>query len=145
VFLVVLFGASKQFRAVSAGTFFCLFCRADRAYELREWRETPHVFFIPLGSSGGKFVLCSTCQTAFDLECLDESSMAECHELEVDVPGFACAAVRRRPENALSQYLGHDSLDGDGSPALHASPGAAPANSSGRQQSLSARSRSRKH
>jgi hypothetical protein len=145
VFLGVLFGASKQVRVLSAGTFFCLFCTADRPYELREWRDTPHVFFIPLGSAGGKFVLCRSCRTPFDLECLDESSTAECHELEADVPDFACAVMRRRPTSTLSEQLGFDPQSGNGSSTPKASSADAPAPVQTSRQSLSARSRSRKH
>jgi hypothetical protein len=113
VFLAVVFGSSKHVRVTSAGTFFCLYCKGDRGYELREWRQTPHVFLVPLSTSGGRFVLCSDCQTAFDPECLDDSSTAEGHELEVDVPGFACKVLRRRPADELRQYLGQDSLGQD--------------------------------
>ena len=133
---------------LGTGTFFCLWCKGDRSYELREWREVPHVFFIPLSSSGGKFVLCTTCKLAFDPECLNESSTAELHELEVDVPGFACRPLLGRPTNelsqnqshGLSQYLGHDSLDHAEAPTTPSAP-----EMRGQGHTLSARSRSRRH
>jgi len=107
VFLAVVFGSSGHARLKDSGEFFCLFCKADRRYSLREWRRTSHFFFIPLGSTGGEFVLCSTCQSAFDPECLDESSTKELDELEVDVPGFACGKLRPR-SYGLSKQLGYD-------------------------------------
>lgn len=148
MFLAAVFGASRQVRVVAEGRFFCLYCGADRSYQLREWRQTSHLFFIPVGTSGGVFVLCPTCKTGFDPECLDESSTAELHELEVDVPGFACTVVRRQAASALSEYLGQ-------APAPAPAPAPGPAASaeatkragsgSGKRQSLSARSRNRKH
>jgi len=43
--------------------------------------------------SSGEFILCGVCDSAFDLECLDESSTAMCEELLVHVPYPALRAV----------------------------------------------------
>ena len=94
MFVVWVIGSKKETRVKDAGEFFCLHCMADRSYSLREWRRTFRLFvLIPLSTTGGEFVLCSTCETAFDPECLDESSTKELDELEVDVPGFACGPM----------------------------------------------------
>ena len=137
-------------RVVGAGKFFCLYCETDRAYELREYQSTT-------GAEGGMFVLCGACGTAFDPECLDESSTGDLRELEVDVPGEALEALApwnryevSAPES-LDQYLGRDG-DGAGDEAGSASrprsvvsQGSAPAPAAGSRRSSSGRSQGRRH
>jgi hypothetical protein len=159
MFLFV-FGVRRHVRATAAGTFFCLRCKADRAYQLREWRETMHFVGIPLPTSTERFVLCATCKTAFDPECLDESSTAEPRELEVYAPEFAYKVLRNPTEHelsqrhaqSLSQYLGRDSLYHEETPSRRDSVTKPKAPSMpltpeirAQRQAPSARSRSRKH
>lgn len=107
----VVFSVRKRVRVTDTGTFFCLRCNADCGYELREWWGTPPLLFLAVLVSHDQFVLCTTCRTTFDPECLDESSTAELRELEIDVPEFARKALRARPAHELARYVGHDSLD----------------------------------
>lgn len=145
MFLAVVFGRSHHVRVVGEDRFFCLHCKADRGYQLRDWRSARTLFFIPLGSYGGKFVLCSTCKTAFDPECLDESSTAELHELEVDPPGFACAAVLTLAGNPLSDHQGYVRNDrGASAPEVDRSMPVGPG-AQGRDKPMSAYSAFRKH
>ena len=76
----------------ASGTFFCLYCNADQRYQHRTWESTTHVFFVPLGITRGEFVLCLNCGSAFNLECLDETSTATCDELIMEVPMRAARA-----------------------------------------------------
>jgi hypothetical protein len=80
-------------RSNGTGHFFCLQCEKERGYQHREWHSTDSLFFIPVSSSGGEFIRCDTCKTAFELDCLDETSTASCNELLADVPDEAIHAV----------------------------------------------------
>lgn len=85
----------------ASGTFFCLYCNTDQRYQRRVWESTSHVFFVPLGITRGEFVLCLNCESAFSLECLDETSTATCDELIMEVPMKAAVAnLRFRPRTA---------------------------------------------
>jgi hypothetical protein len=85
----------------TSGTFFCLYCSADQRYQHRVWESTMHVFFVPLGITRGEFVLCLNCESAFSLECLDETSTATCDELIIGAPMKASRAdLRFRPRAA---------------------------------------------
>ena len=87
VFLAVV--ASKRISAevTSQSEFFCLCCNAERSYGQRRWQETWHLFrFWPVGGAHGEFVICLTCGSTYDSECLDETSIAELDELLVDPP-----------------------------------------------------------
>lgn len=87
------------------GRFFCLYCEAERSYQRREWRITSVTFFVPL-TRGGEFILCPACESAYDLECLDESSTAVYDELVVDVPDLVIqAAVRGRSRSSRRESL----------------------------------------
>lgn len=73
--------------------FFCLHCSAERSYEQRRWQRTWYLFhFWPVGGTFGEFVICLTCGSTYDVECLDETSTAELDELLVDPP-FAVTDV----------------------------------------------------
>ncbi|WP_034262957.1 hypothetical protein [Actinospica robiniae] len=90
MFFLFSAGYRKTVRRVEEGMFFCLRCEAECAYELRELHSEQHVFrVLPVHESSRMFVLCTGCGTAFDPECLDESSTAELAELEIEVPHFA--------------------------------------------------------
>ena len=104
-----MFLAFATFRHVhvtktGSGRFWCLYCETDRDYERRAWTSTRALFFVPVGSSRGEFVLCRSCESAFDPECLDESSTALCDELMLDVPQTAIRA-RPRSQVSLAEYL----------------------------------------
>lgn len=73
------------------GSFFCLHCEAQRAYEIREWSVKSQVESALVAGESGTFVFCVNCRSAFEPECLDESSTAELSELEAVVPRFALA------------------------------------------------------
>lgn len=94
---------------VAAGRFWCLHCETERDYQRRTWVRTRTAFFIPVSNSRGEFVLCRTCDSAFDPECLDETSTALCDELLLDVPYEAVRArVGTRPQASLAEYLDQD-------------------------------------
>ena len=92
---------------VGSGRFWCLHCETERDYLRRTYIRTRALFFIPISNSRGEFVLCRTCDSAFDPECLDETSTASCDELLLDVPYEAVAArvTTRRPQVSLAEYL----------------------------------------
>jgi hypothetical protein len=92
VFLAFVFGWRVGVRLKGTGEFFCLHCEKERTYQHREWKGTESLFFIPVSSNSGEFIRCDTCENAFDLECLDESSTAFCHELLADAPDSAIRA-----------------------------------------------------
>lgn len=99
---------------VDQGTFFCLHCKADRGYQLRAWQQTTRWFYLQVGKTRGEFVRCDACGSAFDRECLDESSTASLESLRELPPRFAlgdrmpaAAASAGRLGNAqsLQDYL----------------------------------------
>ena len=70
------------------GEFYCLYCKAEKGYEQRRWQRTVYLFrFWSIRGSFGEFVICLTCGSVYDLECLDETSTAELDELLVYPPG----------------------------------------------------------
>jgi hypothetical protein len=85
--------------AVGEGEFFCLYCRTDRRYERRAVQKTVYALYVAVHESSAEFVLCDSCGSTFDPECLDESSTAELEELLVDPPWEAVrpAALGREP------------------------------------------------
>jgi len=85
----VIGGGRISVRLLGTGHFWCLYCEADRAYERREYQHTKRWYLVPVASWGREFILCPACDSAFDLECLDESSTAFCEELMIQVPDFA--------------------------------------------------------
>ena len=86
----MIVGYHTVVRHVGSGRFWCLYCETDREYERRDFKSFVTFVFVPLFRTGGcEFVLCLTCDSAFDLECLDESSTALCHELMIQVPDRA--------------------------------------------------------
>lgn len=137
-------------RLKGTGQFFCLYCEADRKYEHRKWLTTAIVFFIPLmGVGGGEFILCSVCECAFDLECLDESSTATCDELMLTVPDKAIRGRARVDESeglSLAEYVGALPSGDDGLMKGHAESVAETRQErTGRKSGLSAHSTSRRH
>lgn len=95
-----------QVKQIGSGRFWCLYCRAERDYERRTWTSTRAVFLMPVFASRGEFILCRTCECAFDPECLDESSTRLLEELMLVVPLRAIRA-RPRPNVSLAEYLEH--------------------------------------
>ena len=130
------------------GRFFCLYCEAERSYQHREWRTTSVLFFIPL-TRGGEFILCPDCESAYDLECLDESSTATYDELMVDVPDVVIRArARVHPGEGLSlaQYIGAAPSGGEGIVRGGSGPGSdSDRVRPKRRESLSAHSAVRRH
>jgi hypothetical protein len=86
-------GWREAVRLKGTGRFFCLQCEKERGYQHREWRSADSLFFIPVSSSGGEFIRCDACKSAFELECLDESSTASREELLADAPDSAIYAT----------------------------------------------------
>ena len=103
MFLVATFRL-VHIKKIDSGRFWCLYCETEREYERRAWASTRTVVFIPVAGRRGEFVMCRTCEFAFDPECLDESSTALCEELLLDVPDAAIRA-RVRPKPSLADYL----------------------------------------
>jgi hypothetical protein len=100
--------ARRKLRVRGEGQFFCLRCEAESAYELREWSTKSQVETVLVSGEGGSFVFCVSCRTAFELECLDESSTAELADLETVVPRFAYAArARIAEESDMPLLLGY--------------------------------------
>jgi hypothetical protein len=97
----IITGRRVDVRLLGSGRFWCLSCETDQDYQRREWRTTGTAFFLPvLGVSSGEFVLCETCESAFDVECLDESSTALHDELVLFPPAFAInAALSGAPQD----------------------------------------------
>lgn len=91
-------------KQIDSGRFWCLYCETEREYQRREFASTRTFVFMPVASRRGEFVMCRTCEFAFDPECLDESSTALCEELLLDVPQAAIRA-RVRPRPSLAEYL----------------------------------------
>lgn len=109
---VLVTGKSVNVGLRASGTFFCLYCNAERRYQHRIWETTSHVFFVPLGSTTGECVLCLTCESAFRLECLDGNSTATCDELIMAVPTkVAHANLRFRPRTAALALAYEESGD----------------------------------
>jgi hypothetical protein len=109
VFLALVVGWRVRVRLKGTGDFFCLHCEKERSYQHREWRGTESLFFIPVSASGGEFVRCDTCENAFTLECLNESSTAFWHELLADAPDSAIhtrllAALPDEPSGRGTRY-----------------------------------------
>lgn len=98
---------------VGEGEFFCLYCRVDRRYERRAVQKTTYALYVAMRESSVEFVLCDSCGSTFDPECLDESSTAELEELLVDPPWDAVlpAALSRESSGsgpALADFVnGH--------------------------------------
>ena len=107
MFLAFVTARHVHVKLVASGRFWCLYCREERDYEHRTWVGTRTLFFMPIAASRGEFVLCHTCECAFDPECLDESSTRFLEELMLIVPRGAIHA-RPRPNVSLAEYLGHD-------------------------------------
>ena len=107
MFFAISAGRRIHVRAIGAGDFFCLYCEAERSYQHREWRSSARLFFLPVADlSGGEFVLCCTCNSTFDVECLDESSTAFCDELMIEVPDFAIRArIQPRSPDAPAEFV----------------------------------------
>jgi hypothetical protein len=106
VFLAFVSIRHTRVTQVDAGRFWCLHCETERDYQRRTWVRTRTLLFMPVSSSRGEFVLCRTCDSAFDPECLDETSTALCDELLLDVPYEAVQArVDTRPQTSLADYL----------------------------------------
>lgn len=85
-----------QVRLLGTGRFWCLYCETERDYQHREWRSTGTLFRVSVMEiSGGEFILCDMCESALDLECLDESSTALYEELLVHVPYSALRPIAR--------------------------------------------------
>lgn len=89
MFFIIGGGRYIDVRLLGTGRFWCLYCEAERDYEHREYRATQSILFMPVGGWGCEFILCPECDSAFDLECLDESSTAFCEELMIQVPDRA--------------------------------------------------------
>lgn len=118
MFLAVVYSIRTSAKTTGHGEFYCLQCRADHCYEQRQWQRTVHLFrFWPIGGTSGEFVICLTCGSTYDPECLDETSTAELDELLVDPPravtsvaGLGSGRSRGRntgrpsPEGQLSGY-----------------------------------------
>jgi hypothetical protein len=140
-------GWQEQVRLKGTGRFWCLYCEAERDYQHREWRSQDRVLFVPLGVSGGEFVLCRACVRTFSLECLDPSSTALREELLADAPDFAIwAQLRAQGVSAPAGSVETASAD-EGAGAQQPSGPAADASQTRRslKENLSARSSSRKH
>jgi hypothetical protein len=118
VFLVMVASRRTTAKVTAQGEFYCLYCKAEHGYEQRQWQRTVHLFRVwPIGGSSGEFVICLTCGSTYDPECLDETSTAELNELLVeppyqvtDVAGLgqgstrATRTGRSSPEGQLSGY-----------------------------------------
>lgn len=115
----------RRLTLVETGRFWCLFCDAERSYQLREWSQSQLNVFVIIPwfqKERGRFVRCDECRETFDLECLDETSTKTRNELTVSVPLFAWEPARlpageggpsagRRPD--LAEYLGWDELSAE--------------------------------
>jgi hypothetical protein len=101
----------------ASGRFFCLYCASEQRYQHRVWESTTHVFFVPIGVTRGECALCLNCESAFNLECLDETSTATCDELIMEAPMKVTRAnLRFRPRTAPPVF-NHDDADPQGAPA----------------------------
>lgn len=98
--------------AVGEGRFFCLYCRADRRYERRAVQKTAYVLYVAVRESSADFVLCDSCGSTFDPECLDESSTAELEELLADPPWEAAAPAALSRESGRSGPASADFVNG---------------------------------
>ena len=118
MFLAVVASSRISAKVTGQSNFFCLHCSAERSYEQRRWQRTWYLFRLwPVGGAFGEFVVCLTCGSTYDLECLDETSTAELDELLVDPPyavtdvaglrpgrSAGARAARSSPETQLSGY-----------------------------------------
>lgn len=85
-----------QVRPLGTGRFWCLYCETDKGYQHWEWRSVGRLRRATVMEvSSGEFVLCDVCESALDLECLDESSTASYEELVVHPPLRALLAIER--------------------------------------------------
>ena len=89
MFFIIGGGRYINVRLLGTGRFWCLYCETERDYEHREYRATQTFLFMPVGGWGCEFILCPACDSAYDLECLDESSTAFYEELVIQVPDRA--------------------------------------------------------
>ena len=104
--IVFVGGKSVTVGLRASGTFFCLYCNSEQRYQHRIWESAAHVFFVPLGFTRGECVLCLSCESAFGLACLDETSTATCDELIMEVPiKVAQANLRFRPRTAPPVFV----------------------------------------
>jgi hypothetical protein len=107
VFFVFVGGRRVRVEKTGAGRFWCLYCETECDYERRAWALKRSAYFIPVAVRYGEFVLCRSCEAAFDPECLDESSTASCEELLlIDVPQ-AAITTRLRPQPDRVPLTGH--------------------------------------
>ncbi|HEU5331903.1 MAG TPA: hypothetical protein VFU73_04055 [Actinocrinis sp.] len=140
MFFIVGGGRYINVRFLGSGRFWCLYCETERDYEHREYRATQTFLFIPVGGWGGQFILCPACDSAFDLECLDESSTAFCEELMIQVPD------RARQARLFSSRGGPGrGRDGDRGSMRWAPEPEPDGPRAGVRETLSARSSSRRH
>lgn len=95
---------------VEEGMFFCLHCKADRGYQLRAWQQTTRLFYLQVGKRRGEFVRCDACGSAFDPECLDESSTASLESLREFPPHFALASRTPAPAASVGRLGNTQSL-----------------------------------
>lgn len=133
-------GRRTSVRLLGTGRFWCLYCETERDYQHRAYQIDRSVYFVPLAPWGREFVLCPTCDSAFDLECLDESSTAFCDELAIQVPDFARHAQLSLASEAAPGGQGDDWQSMRWVPTPE--PGGPRA---GLRETLSARSASRRH
>ena len=73
-------------RLRGTGRFFCLYCEKMRNYERRAYARS---FAVPRQNLWNEFILCCSCESTFDPECLDGSCDAVMEELFVEVPDGA--------------------------------------------------------
>lgn len=101
----VLFGVRISAEIVADGTFFCLDCNAEAHYDQRRWRRIRYVFYLwplPIGARSGEFVLCHSCASTYDPECLDGDSTAELDELLVTPPLEVASALGLMPRQRFN-------------------------------------------
>jgi hypothetical protein len=106
VFLAFVSIRRTRIAQVGSGRFWCLRCETERDYQRRTWVRSRTLRLVPVSNERGEFVLCRTCESAFDPECLDESSTALCEELLLEVPYEAVRArVGTRPRAPPAERL----------------------------------------
>jgi len=113
VFLAVVVSRRTSATVTGQGEFYCLYCRAAQGYEQRRWQRTLHLFrFWPVGGSSGEFVICRTCGSTYDPECLDETSTAELDELLVEPPYQVTDVAGLGPGRARATRTGRSGPEG---------------------------------
>ena len=127
--------------------FWCLYCETNRSYQRRAWSSTFFVVFLPVANTRGEFVFCQACGSAFDPECLDESTTATCDELIMQVPFPALSArVRAQPRTSPIGYIDSDPDEPRSATAAVGTPMVElPGERRSLRGRLSARSTSRRH